>query len=70
MPGAKVVDAADDHHARLQGFRMACQIAGATGQGSQALSESGIKPLDVSGVNATTALGRFDERLDLQQFQI
>lgn len=55
MLRAKVVNGADQVHAGLQGSCLACQTAGAPGQGRKPGAKGGIQPFNEGGVECLSA---------------
>jgi hypothetical protein len=64
MISTEVVDTTQHIHASLEGFGLAGQGTGATGQRYQALAEGGVKPLNESGINDPYPLADLDKPLN------
>lgn len=56
MVVTEVIEAADDIHASGEGVGLPGKAASAAGQMSQSLAEGSVEPLDVGGIDDTTAL--------------
>lgn len=56
MVVTEVVEAADNIHAGSEGVDLPGKAASAPGQMSQSLAEGSVEPLDVGGIDDTTAL--------------